>query len=210
MLAVCWRFSVGVICGLLAMGAHVYVSYGSAPLLAPPRLFDSIGSGVIFGHGLGFAFLFIHLITTRLTNRRTRFLLSWLTAAVIAAVAWWTHHGLFLANTQPDWFVLLTGGFAVTCGVSAVADNATRGRRVRWFVVTAVSLIGVLLLSASGAIWQHPLLYVLPNRPLIAIIDLSFVAIVLSLPVLFSAVPGMILMQDRTADELAQNRRVGD
>lgn len=194
MLAAGWQYALGVIFGLLAMGAHVYISYGGAPLLAPVRLFDSLGSGLLFGHGLGFAFLAIHIIKARLTNRRARFVVAWLVGAAFASVAWWTHHGLFLANTKPDWLMLFAGGLVISVG-SAAGGQSTRNR-ILWTVFNFASVSGLLFVSASGAIGQHPLLHVLPQRPLIAVVDLAFVAAALSLTVLFSRFPRVIFVQD--------------
>lgn len=150
------RYHTALIGATLAMSLHVYLSYGGAPFFAPARVFSSIGSGLMFGHVIAW----VPVTPMRLIQRRGATFRLWggLLAIILALIAYWTHHGLFLANTSLNVLTLLPIALATTSGTLILIVRPKTTAVVR-FLITAVAIGLILWLSTRTSLIPRQLYF---------------------------------------------------
>lgn len=115
-----WQYVFALLGGSLAMGLHVYLSFRGVGWLAPQRIWDALGAGLMFGHAFAFMVIFSSDTPRRLRGIWSKWLLmpsSLLLSLAFGASAWLSHTVLLLLNTSPDWGIILIGAAGLSLGL---------------------------------------------------------------------------------------------
>lgn len=185
--------------GFLAMAAHIYLAYGLGDWLAPQRLRDAIGVGLIFAHLIALMLWCIRELPRHLMwPAWMRYAFALALSSLVGTLAWWAHSAFFLLNITPDWRVLAAGGSALSAGFWL-----TRQLRHPVSALSAVSITTLAIFVPIYATFQAylathtlaqptaALLYFPPDHPeRVWMIGLPFalcIACFGHLPVLFAA-----------------------
>lgn len=177
------RYVLAFFGGFLAMGGHIYVSYGRDAWLSPHRLGTACAAGLIFGVVVGFMVVFAGEYPARLRGIWTfpaRLILA-LTAGIIpGTLAWFAFAYLILWIEAPDWTALLSGGTGLSAGfvVRGLSGEQSNRRSVSlprqhlaWTVLTAALIylpIYITFQNYVATLYHRPpamaLLYYSPGR----------------------------------------------
>ncbi len=117
-LTLIWRFLFAVIGGWLGMGFQVYTTFRSEAVFHPDRIANTLAYGLIFGVFIGTVVLLADEIPSRLRGFWrfwTRAAFS-LTAGIGAATLTWGAATYMYTKLEPNWDLMLFGGFWLAIG----------------------------------------------------------------------------------------------
>lgn len=141
-----YRFVAAFLAGWIAMGLNAWITfnYGNA-IFSPDRWRVSIANGLIFGLFTGFLALFAGEFNRRLSGfwpGWVRLLVSGAVGLLIGTVAW-GQYTWFALTYEPDWAVMLVGGFGLAFGLVVTGLFNLRS----WLAIP------LTVLSTFGVIW---------------------------------------------------------
>lgn len=191
------QYGFAFVGGLIAMSAHIYLSYGRGAWFLPQRLSLTLGNALIFAHL--FAFMLLAVRHIPIQSDIIRLTTGIIIGTIIGSIVWWSHLFFYLYQAPPDWFVLLLSGFALALAF-VITDLIPLNNH--WLKTSLSIVIGSVIIYIpiylthqtyiSDASAQALLYFQADNPNDIFIIGLPF-ALTLSffsnLPLLFNSLP---------------------
>ncbi len=141
------RFTLALLGGWIAFGAHIYSTYFSQSLFTPQRWGNTIAAGLVMGVFVGI----VVLVTDEFSRRLRGFWVWWLrllfsgVLGVLVGMLAWGGIRWFYFSKIPGWDLMRTGGAGLALGFVFVAVLNVRG----WRALFLPALLTFLPILAS-------------------------------------------------------------